>query len=357
MIVFPALAFFFYFLFTSLPQSNPSARPRRSNRFRIESIPLPPSSPISYSTVADNLVRGKYQNIVVFVGAGASVASGLPDFRSTQSGIYENAHQYDIPYPTALFEHSFFLKNPRPFFEFCRDFYPSLSNAEPGITHWFLRLLYEKGLLMRVYTQNIDGLEKKAGLPQHHVVQWHGTYESARCTNRACEYACANDILQEAFAPAPRHGQAPALIPTCPVCKKGIVKPDITLFGEAIPPHYVNLATQDLAACDLLLILGTSLRVEPFSKLMDLVPPSTPRVVINKEPIRCFEERLLDDSLVPSLVDSSDSQDAPDSANRDILLYGTCEDILANLTRELGWDDEFDEIIRAEGANSGPVHI
>lgn len=78
--------------------------------------------------------------------------------RSPGSGLYSNLEQYDIPYPEAIFELSYFFANPKPFFTLAKELYP--GNYRPNYAHYFLRLLHDQGLLLRLYTQNIDGLER-----------------------------------------------------------------------------------------------------------------------------------------------------------------------------------------------------
>ena len=80
-------------------------------------------------------------------------------FRSPGTGLYDNLKQYRIPYPEAVFDMDYFDRNPRPFFSLAKDLYPSCK-YQPNLIHYFLRILNEKGNLLRVYTQNIDGLEK-----------------------------------------------------------------------------------------------------------------------------------------------------------------------------------------------------
>ncbi|XP_045626791.1 NAD-dependent protein deacetylase sirtuin-3, mitochondrial isoform X5 [Ursus americanus] len=98
------------------------------------------------------------QRVVVMVGAGISTPSGIPDFRSPGSGLYSNLQQYGLPYPEAIFELAFFSHNPKPFFTLAKELY--LRSCRPNVIHYFLRLLHDKGLLLRLYTQNIDGLER-----------------------------------------------------------------------------------------------------------------------------------------------------------------------------------------------------
>jgi len=80
--------------------------------------------------------------------------------RTPGTGLYDNLQRYNIPYPTAVFNIDFFHKNPRPFFELAKELYPS-GKYRPNKAHYFVRLLHEKGLLLRMYTQNIDGLERR----------------------------------------------------------------------------------------------------------------------------------------------------------------------------------------------------
>ncbi|XP_063108093.1 NAD-dependent protein deacetylase sirtuin-3, mitochondrial isoform X3 [Cavia porcellus] len=181
------------------------------------------------------------------VGAGISTPSGIPDFRSPGSGLYSNLLQYNIPYPEAIFELEFFFHNPKPFFTLAKQLYP--GNYRPNITHYFFRLLHDKGLLLRLYTQNIDGLERVSGIPVSKLVEAHGTFASATCT--VCRRSFPEkdwwaDVMMDR-------------VPCCPVCA-GIVKPDIVFFGEPLPERFL-LHVLDFPMADLLLILGTSLEV------------------------------------------------------------------------------------------------
>lgn len=78
--------------------------------------------------------------------------------RSPGSGLYDNLQQYDLPYAEAIFEIGFFHRNPNPFFALAKELYP--GNYQPNVAHYFVRLLHQKGQLLRMYTQNIDGLER-----------------------------------------------------------------------------------------------------------------------------------------------------------------------------------------------------
>lgn len=140
---------------------------------------------LSLQDVAELIRAGACPRVLVMVGAGISTPSGIPDFRcpagprhpatpppalcrgaqglpllrrSPGSGCYSNLQQYDIPYPEAIFELPFFFHNPKPFLALAKKLYP--GHYRPNVIHYFLRLLHDKGLLLRLYTQNIDGLER-----------------------------------------------------------------------------------------------------------------------------------------------------------------------------------------------------
>lgn len=80
-----------------------------------------------------------------------SLSPGIPDFRSPGTGLYNNLEKYNLPFPEAIFDIEFFKSNPKPFFVLAKDLYPGAFNPTPS--HWFIRLLHEKGLLLRHYTQ------------------------------------------------------------------------------------------------------------------------------------------------------------------------------------------------------------
>ncbi len=98
------------------------------------------------------LGKGQYQRVVIMVGAGISVAAGIPDYRSPGSGLYDILKGWaDLPNPEAIFEIEFFRKNPKPFFSLAKQLYP--GQHRPTAAHYFIKLLAENGLLLRCYTQ------------------------------------------------------------------------------------------------------------------------------------------------------------------------------------------------------------
>lgn len=186
------------------------------------------------------------------------LAAGIPDFRSPKTGLYNNLQKYNLPYSSAVFEIDYFHKNPQPFFALSKELYP--GNFRPTPCHYFIRLLHEKGLLLRHYTQNIDTLEHLAGIPSEKLVEAHGTFRTNHCTRCRAEYSM--EWVKEAiFADT---------VPTCTRCN-GVVKPDIVFFGEDLPQKFYLLPEKDFKECDLLIIMGTSLAgnhiIEIISKL------------------------------------------------------------------------------------------
>ncbi|KAK2853623.1 hypothetical protein Q5P01_006284 [Channa striata] len=224
--------------------------------------------------IAKNIREQQFKRVVVMAGAGISTPSGIPDFRSPGSGLYDNLQQYDLPYAEAIFEISFFHQNPNPFFALAKELYP--GNYQPNLTHYFICLLHKKGQLLRMYTQNIDGLERLAGIPPDMLVEAHGTFATATCT------VCLRKYEGEDLRPAVMRGE----IPKCPTCK-GVVKPDIVFFGEELPRHFLKYLV-DFPLADLLIIMGTSLEVEPFASLAGAVRSSVPRLLINKDLVGPF---------------------------------------------------------------------
>uniref|UniRef100_A0AC11BZU6 Sirtuin 3 n=1 Tax=Ovis aries TaxID=9940 RepID=A0AC11BZU6_SHEEP len=263
--------------------------------------------------IAELIKTRACQRVVVMVGAGISTPSGIPDFRSPGVGYYSILQQYKLPYPEAIFELSFFFHDPKPFFTFAKKLYP--GNYRPNATHYFLRLLHEKGLLLRLYTQNIDGLERASGIPDSKLVEAHGSLASATCTTCRRPYP-GEDFWADVMVDR---------VPRCPVCS-GVTKPDIVFFGEPLPARFL-LHLADFPMADLLLILGTSLEVEPFASLSDAVRSSVPRLLINRD-------------LVGSL--------ARNPRGRDVVQLGDVVHGVKRLVELLGWTDDLQDLIQRE---------
>jgi len=235
-------------------------------------------------------VLDQANSIVVMAGAGLSTASGIPDFRSPNSGIYANLKQYELPYPEAIFDIEYFRQNPRPFNTWAKEFFPG-ENYLPNKGHYFLKVLDRKGKLSKYFTQNIDGLERLAGLSESKIVEAHGTFAHAKCIR------CEEKVNMEEFREKIRCDQDP----TCRNCG-GWVKPSIVFFGEALPPRFFDEAEIDCEFCDQLICIGTSLEVYPFAGIVDAPKHKTPRLLINYDLVGSFGARPNDAAMIGDIV-------------------------------------------------------
>jgi len=128
----------------------------------------------SLDAVADYMrdEGGRPKRVVVMTGAGISTSSGIPDFRSPETGLYANLTRLNLPYAEAVFDINYFRKNPNPFYVLAKELYP--GQFYPTIAHAFIALLEEKYMLQMLFTQNIDCLERQAGVPAEKIVEAHG---------------------------------------------------------------------------------------------------------------------------------------------------------------------------------------
>jgi len=202
-------------------------------------------------------------SIVLFTGAGFSVPSGIPDFRSAD-GIYNQKYKLQIP-PEQIISHSFFESNTEDFYEFYKKkmVYPK---AEPNIAHKYFADLEGKGKRVIVVTQNIDGLHQKAGSST--VYELHGSVMRNYCEK--CGRLFGVDYVMN------RDG-----IPYCDKCG-GVVKPDVVLYEEPLDDNTINLAVSAIMTCDTLIIAGTSLTVYPAAGFVRYFRGSN-LVCINKD--------------------------------------------------------------------------
>jgi NAD-dependent histone deacetylase SIR2 len=266
---------------------------------------MPPSQLESRTVdgLAAHIKAGKAKRIVVMTGAGISTSAGIPDFRSPGTGLYHNLARLNLPYPEAVFELGFFKKNPAPFYVLAGELYP--GKFRPTLTHAFIALLADKGLLLKCFTQNIDTLERIAGVPADLIVEAHGSFASQRCVE--CKLEFPEDEMRE-------HVTAQT-IPHCSVCK-GLVKPDIVFFGEALPPRFFT-ESQCVRDADLAIVMGSSLTVYPFAGLPQAVRSDVPRFLINKERVGGIGGR-------------------PD----DVLELGECDEGVRKLAKACGWEKD-----------------
>lgn len=187
--------------------------------------------------------------IVFFGGAGVSTESGIPDFRSA-TGIYQETHH--IP-PEVILSHAFFYSRTREFYAFYRKNMLHL-NAAPNSVHHLLAKLEQQGRLHAVVTQNIDGLHQKAG--SERVIELHGSIYRNHCVK--CNRHYGIDIIT---------ARTGGDIPYCGC--RGIIKPDVVLYGEPLNDEVLNRAVEAISAADMLIVAGTSLSVYPAAGLID----------------------------------------------------------------------------------------
>uniref|UniRef100_A0A8D2M3F8 NAD-dependent protein deacetylase n=1 Tax=Zonotrichia albicollis TaxID=44394 RepID=A0A8D2M3F8_ZONAL len=282
---------------------------------------------LSLAGVGRFIKSDRCKNIVCMVGAGISTSAGIPDFRSPGTGLYSNLQSYNLPYPEAIFEIGFFKKHPEPFFALARELYP--GQFKPTVCHYFMRLLQDKGLLLRCYTQNIDTLERVAGLDPELLVEAHGTFFTSHCLRASCRQSYSLAWMRERIFSS--------LVPKCEKCQ-GLVKPDIVFFGENLPSRFFALLESTL-----LIIMGTSLQVQPFASLISRVPTNTPRLLINKE------KTGQSDPLM-SLMGFGGMDFDSDKAYRDVAWLGDCDSGCLALAELLGWKEELEELVQREHA-------
>ena len=177
-----------------------------------------------------------------------------------------------------------------------------------------------KKRLLRCYTQNIDGLERVAGLPADVLVEAHGTFHSSHCINRKCREEYSLEWMKKSVLKPEEEDN----IPKCLKCKS-IVKPDITFYGEMLPDRFYELVEKDFRKCDLLIILGTSLTVQPFASLAGMIKKDVKRLMINL--------------TKPEEIDWDSDKNFRNVFSRLETDVGTRK--LANL---LGWEEDLDKL-------------
>jgi NAD-dependent deacetylase len=194
------------------------------------------------------LIRGA-GSVVALTGAGVSVPSGIPDFRSPGTGLWENVDPMEVAHIDV------FRRDPERFWLFYGDRFQTLEHKRPNRAHEALAELERAGFLDALVTQNIDQLHARAGSKE--LIEVHGTIAHSSCLRCGARYP-----LTEVRA---RQRADASSIPRCD-CGEPL-KPDVVLFGEYLPADALRRAEQLAARADLLLCVGTSLEVFPVSQL------------------------------------------------------------------------------------------
>lgn len=203
-------------------------------------------------------------SIVVFSGAGISVPSGIPDFRSAD-GIYNQKSETNYK-PEDIISHSFFFNHPDLFYRFYKSkmVYP---NAKENLAHTYFANLEKKGKNITILTQNIDGLHQMAGSKR--VYELHGSIHRNYCNECGRSYSL-DEVMNSEIE-----------VPFCKVCG-GVIKPDVVLYEEPLDEMTINLAISAIMTCDTLIVIGTSLTVYPAAGFLRYFRGRN-LVVINKE--------------------------------------------------------------------------
>lgn len=286
-------------------------------------------------------------NIVVLTGAGISTSCGIPDFRS-KDGIYSkfDYRKFGLGDSQELFDITVFKEDPSIFYSFASELLPKKEQYSP--THAFISLLQSKGKLRRNYTQNIDNIEITAGITPDRLVQCHGSIGFAKCMDCGFQamlndiksnilkgdvplcHSCVTSTTDFAHDSAhrkrkkqkkgPSFSSDPDNDDSAPMNarSRGVLKPGLTFFGEPLDDKFrVTLFEEnDINESDMLLCIGTSLKVAPVSGIVDVLPPTTPQIYIGRERVR--------------------------NANFDVSIFAeACDSVCYVLARLLGWESEF----------------
>jgi len=248
------------------------------------------------------------KSIIIMQGAGISVNAGIPDFRTPETGFYSRVAKLGLESPESIFDITLFKRNPLPFYTVAHELLP--GRFKPTTAHYFSNLLALRGKLLRTYTQNIDGLEKLAGLDESLLVEAHGHVRSAHCAR--CGFETDIEYVIAGIK---------KMVPVkCPC--GSFVKPDIVFFGENLPNRYWELTDEDFPKCKLLVVLGTSLQVNPFASMVDWVGPKVPRFLINREPAGAFA----------------------DGQSNDFFIQGDCDEAVEAIAAQLGLSEELKKL-------------
>lgn len=306
---------------------------------------------MTYNSVDDAVhLLQKSRNIVVLTGAGISTSLGIPDFRSKETGLYSQLEKLGLGIndPQEVFNIDVFRDDPSIFYTVAKDILPATKKFSP--THAFIAMLQNQGKLLTNYSQNIDNIEANAGIRPDKLVQCHGSFATASC--QRCGHKVRGDTIFDDIKAGkiPRCGKCIAALRsrgTGPLKRKrssnstskrarrnfdddfddddddgdgaydipqaGVMKPDITFFGEPLPDEFSKrLVKHDRNLVDLVIVIGTSLKVAPVSEVVPFLPAHIPQIYISRTPVSHI--------------------------NFDIDLLGDCDVVVAELCRRAGWD-------------------
>jgi len=222
-----------------------------------------------------------------------------------------------------------FFANQFPYLEVRRPFILGVQAKQwkATLSHWFFKFLADDGILTRIFTQNIDGMDYQSGIDPSLVCNVHGSIGVVKC-----EF-CGRGMSLDDFCDELRrnikdiYGVDPAAPKEsshilCPSCSKPTLKPNTVLFGSSLPADFFDLADRDLPTSDLLIVAGTSLVVSPANSVVQKVSRDCPRLIVNNERVG------QDLGIVYGA-----------QAKRDIYCGRPCDEVFLDLMLQLGWRD------------------
>ncbi|KAJ1917965.1 hypothetical protein H4219_002906 [Mycoemilia scoparia] len=306
---------------TELPQTAPNtvSKAKKDKKGRFTLSPAQIRRSLRHREIVDIISDSTIESIAEYIKSG----KGIPDFRSPKTGLYANLQRFNLPFSEAIFDMDYFVERPEPFYLLAKELYP--GNFKPTPCHYFIRLLQDKGILLRNFTQNIDTLERIAGVDPDKLVESHGSFHTGHCILGGCRKNYSQDWIKDK-------------VPRCTECGS-LVKPDITFFGESLPSRFFDCVGTDFDICDLVIVMGTSLQVYPFASLIDHTPDKVPRLLINREKVgkgkrrgQGFDFDLTNGSIY----------------RRDAFYKGDCDTGCLKLAKLLGWEDDLQQLINEE---------
>nr|CAI6716597.1 CIC_HP1_G0051190.mRNA.1.CDS.1 [Saccharomyces cerevisiae] len=289
------------------------------------------STEMSVRKIAAHMKSNPNAKVIFMVGAGISTSCGIPDFRSPGTGLYHNLARLKLPYPEAVFDVDFFQSDPLPFYTLAKELYP--GNFRPSKFHYLLKLFQDKDVLKRVYTQNIDTLERQAGVKDDLIIEAHGSFAHCHCIG--CGKVYPPQVFKSKLAEHPIKDFV-----KCDVCGE-LVKPAIVFFGEDLPDSFSETWLNDSEWLrekittsgkhpqqPLVIVVGTSLAVYPFASLPEEIPRKVKRVLCNLETVGDFKTN---------------------KRPTDLIVHQYSDEFAEQLVEELGWQEDFEKILTAQG--------
>lgn len=293
--------------------------------------------------VAAFLASDECQNVVVLTGAGVSCAAGIPDFRSP-GGMYDTLQPELITAmpeeraamardPTTVVLKDMFLRNQFPYHEVRRPFILGTQRQQWKATlfHRFLEVLDAKGKLLKLVTQNIDGLDFQTCIPPEKICACHGSVGRAACEGCGAPVAF-DDFCERVRANIKDINGVDANAPSessemlCDACRRPLLKPTTVLFGASLPQSFFEVLEEELPQAELVIVAGTSLVVSPANLIALGAPGSTPRIICDWND-----------------VGRGVGIDCASTAREDVWLEGDADDCAVDLAA-CGWLEELSDL-------------